>query len=62
MKKGLGIDVFEAAQQRIAYTFDNFEKIIVRQAYMQGWDDAEKNMYEKAEALLEVVRAAKEGE
>lgn len=34
----------------------------IRQAYMQGWDDAEKNMYEKAEALLEVVRATKEGE
>lgn len=29
MKKKLGINVFEAAKQRISYTFDNFEKIIV---------------------------------
>ena len=29
MKKKIGINVFEAAKQRIAYTFDNFEKIIV---------------------------------
>lgn len=29
MKNKLGINVFEATKQRIAYTFDNFEKIIV---------------------------------
>lgn len=29
MKKPLGIDVFTAAQHRISYTFDHFEKIIV---------------------------------
>ena len=29
MKKGIGINVYEAAKQRIAYTFDHFEKIIV---------------------------------
>lgn len=29
MKTKLGINVFEASKQRIAYTFDNFEKIIV---------------------------------
>ena len=29
MKKQLGINVFEAAKERIAYTFDHFEKIIV---------------------------------
>lgn len=29
MKKPLGLNVFEAAKQRIAYTFDHFEKIIV---------------------------------
>lgn len=28
MKKPIGINVFEAAKRRIAYTFDNFEKII----------------------------------
>lgn len=28
----------------------------IRSAYLKGWDDAEKNMYEKADALLEVVR------
>ena len=28
MKKPIGINVFEAAKLRIAYTFDNFEKII----------------------------------
>ncbi len=29
MKKGLGISTFEAAKQRINYTFDNFEKVYV---------------------------------
>lgn len=29
MKKPLGINVYEAAKERISYTFDNFEKIIV---------------------------------
>ena len=29
MKNKLGINVYDAAKQRIAYTFDNFEKIIV---------------------------------
>lgn len=29
MKQSLGMNVFEAAKQRIAYTFDHFEKIIV---------------------------------
>ena len=29
MKKKLGINVLEAAQQRVAFTFDHFEKIIV---------------------------------
>ena len=27
MKRLLGINVFEAAQQRINYSFDNFEKV-----------------------------------
>lgn len=29
MKKGLGINVYEAAQQRVEWVFDHFEKIIV---------------------------------
>ena len=29
MKQGLGINVYEASKERIAYTFDHFEKIIV---------------------------------
>lgn len=29
MKRKIGINVYEAAKQRIAYTFDNFDKIIV---------------------------------
>ena len=28
-KIGLGIDVYEAAKERISYTFDNFEKISI---------------------------------
>lgn len=35
----------------------------IRSAYLRGWDDAEKNMYQKADALIEVLKAeAKEGE
>ena len=29
LKRGLGIDVLTAARQRIAYTFDYFEKVYV---------------------------------
>ena len=28
----------------------------IRLAYIRGWEDAERNMYAKADALLEVLR------
>jgi hypothetical protein len=28
----------------------------IREAYRAGWDDAERNMYEKAEALVQVLK------
>ena len=34
----------------------------IRSAYLKGWDDAEKNMYDKADALIEIIRASKEEE
>lgn len=32
----------------------------IRSAYLRGWDDAEKNMYQKADALIEVLKAEAE--
>ena len=29
MKKGIGMNVYEATKQRISWTFDNFEKVYV---------------------------------
>jgi len=34
----------------------------IRSAYLKGWDDAEKNMYDKADALIEIIRESKEEE
>lgn len=28
----------------------------IKSAYIRGWEDAEKNMYQKADALLEVLK------
>lgn len=32
----------------------------IRSAYLKGWDDAEKNMYEKADALMEVIHSERD--
>lgn len=29
----------------------------IKSAYLKGWEDAEKNMYDKADALLEVLNS-----
>ena len=34
----------------------------IREAYRAGWNDAERNMMEKAEALVQVVREQREEE
>lgn len=32
----------------------------IRRAYIRGWEDAERNMYAKADALLEVLKTESE--
>ena len=34
----------------------------IREAYRAGWNDAERNMMDKAEALVQVVREQREAE
>lgn len=34
----------------------------IREAYRAGWNDAERNMYDKADALVKVIREQREEE
>jgi len=52
-KTGLGIDVYTAAQQRIAWTFDNFEKIYVS---FSGGKDSSVMLHMVAEEAIKRSR------
>lgn len=46
----------EEIAKRIADQATEWFRDRVRAAYLRGWEDAEKNMYDKADALLEVLK------
>lgn len=58
-RKGINMLRDEKAKEYAEQSASWYEAKI-REAYRAGWNDAERNMYDKADALVKVIREQRE--